>query len=125
MLRYGTSECQSRCLLVFYKVVYFVSGTFLKLLKLHIQTSSQYYLYVLLNMQKFPERQCPNTDSPSALRWKYGFLGVWSRVAYLGEAAPFITGSLFKYVAQYTKLKVPNKTGNTIRDILSILLMLL
>lgn len=39
--------------------------------------------------------------------------------------APLITGSLFRYVAQYTRLKVPNSTGNTILDILSILLTLL
>lgn len=44
------------------------------------------------------------------------------QIAY---TAPLITGSLLRYVAQYTKLNVPNSTGNTIRDILSILLTLL
>lgn len=40
-------------------------------------------------------------------------------------SAPLITGSLLRYVAQYTRLKVPNSTGNTILAILSILLTLL
>lgn len=40
-------------------------------------------------------------------------------------ANPCKTGSLFRYVAQYTKLKLPNKTGKTILDIRSILLTLL
>lgn len=45
--------------------------------------------------------------------------------SYCAGSNPCKTGSLLRYVAQYTKLKVPNKTGKTILDILSILLTLL
>lgn len=82
-----------------------VKGTSLKYLKLHVETSRQYYLYILLNMQNFlKDRAQPvsvNLGSPwfhfsgSVFSWKLG-----SSLAYFGEVAPFITGSLFKYVAQ-------------------------
>lgn len=44
---------------------------------------------------------------------------------YVEVTTPFTTGSLLRYVAQQTRLKVPKRTGNTIRDTLSILLTLL